>query len=156
MNEREEMKLRREDEEIIQAERELGEFVYYTSKITWMEEQLKELDAKLESYGVSSPKILSLEEAKYQKGTRLYSDANLLQIFSEQDEIEREIVFCRTVISRVCRKLVAMNLDEYQTDLLYYRFEKKLTYEQIANITGYSRQAVQWQMELLLKIFGTR
>lgn len=145
----------REDEEIEQAERELREFVFYIGYIPRLEQDLKELDMRLNTYGVSSPKILSVEEAKYQKGTKIYSDVNLLQIFAEQDEVEQRLRFYRMVISRVCRRLVALEPTEYQTDLLYYRFERRMTYEDIARRVGYSRQAIQWQMEWILRRFST-
>lgn len=146
----------RDDEDIELANCELMTFVFYIRSISRLEQDLHDIDLQLNTFGVSSPKIMSLEEAKYQKGTRIYSDAPLLQIFSEQAEIEDKIRSYKDFISRVCRKLVALKLNEHQLDLLYYRYERGMTYDQIADKLGYSRQAIQWQMDFILKQFGTR
>lgn len=146
----------RQDEDIAHADRVLRDFMYYLRRREWLEEKLYELEVQLSTFGVSSPGIMSLEEAKYQRGTRIYSDTNLLEIFAKQDDLEREIQECSTHISRVCKRLAELDLNDHQIRLLYYRYEKNLTYELIADRMNYSRQAIQWQMDYILKRFGTR
>ena len=146
----------RQDEDIAHADRVLRDFMYYLRKREWLEEKLYELEIQLRTFGVSSPGIMSLEEAKYQRGTRIYSDTNLLEIFAKQDDIEREIQECSAHISRVCKRLSELDLNDHQIRLLYFRYEKNLTYELIADRMNYSRQAIQWQMDYILKRFGTR
>lgn len=146
----------RDDEDIELANCELMTFVFYIRSIGRLEQDLHDIGLQLNTFGVSSPRIVSLEEAKYQKGTRIYSDAPLLQIFSEQAEMEEKIRSYKQFISRVCRKLGELKLNEHQLDLLYYRYEKAMTYDQIADRLGYSRQAIQWQLDLILKQFGAR
>ena len=73
--------------------------------------------------------IRSAKEAKYQRGTAVYSVHPLLELFANQDELiaeyQKESMFCRS-IQRKLRELTPG-----EAEMLYYHYEKKLTLRQM-------------------------
>ena len=137
--------MRREDEAIMQADRELASFPYYCQKLLRAYDDLVDVEKRIDVFGVSSPRIMSTEEAKYQKGTQIYSDLPMLELFTKADELKEEIRLLRGICTRTRRKLIGLDLDDEELTILYYRYERNMTYEQIAYRMNYSINGVRWK-----------
>ena len=116
----------REDLQVI--DRELRNHYEYKKQLEEVKERIAEIDAQLTSIG--SPRIVSSEEAKYQKGTRIYSDINMLELFQEQDQLIKQKQDLLYLISRVQVKL--NKLDEEDIKLLEQRYKNKKTLRELA------------------------
>jgi hypothetical protein len=75
--------MRRDDESLTEANIDLEYFIRGCRKLARIYEDLIELNVRINNYGVSSPKIMTIEEAKYQKGTKIYTDVPLLELFAD-------------------------------------------------------------------------
>ena len=109
---------------IQQVDRELRSYYFYLKKIERLQEKIYEIDVKLTSVG--SPPIRSLEEAKYQRGTRIYSDVNLLELFEEQDELIKQKQDLIYLVSRMQKRLCRLSDEEMKLIEQRYRFKKTL------------------------------
>lgn len=118
--------LYREDIQVV--DRELRNHYEYKKQLETVNERIAEIDAQLTSIG--SPKIMSPEEAKYQKGTRIYSDINMLELFQEQDQLIKQKQDLLYLISRVQVKL--NKLDEEDMKLIEQRYKYKKTLRELA------------------------
>ena len=116
----------REDLQVI--DRELRNHYEYRRQLEDVTYRIAEIDAQLTSIG--SPKIMSPEEAKYQKGTRIYSDVNMLELFQEQDQLIKQKRDLLYLISRVQVKL--NKLDEEDMKLIEQRYKYKKTLRELA------------------------
>lgn len=116
----------REDLQVI--DRELRNHYEYKKQLEDVNERIAEIDAQLTSIG--SPRIMSPEEAKYQKGTRIYSDVNMLELFQEQDELMKQKQDLLYLINRVQVKL--NRLDEEDMQLIEQRYKCKKTLRELA------------------------
>ena len=116
----------REDLQVI--DRELRNHYEYKKQLETVNERIAEIDAQLTSIG--SPRIMSPEEAKYQKGTRIYSDINMLELFQEQDLLIKQKQDLLYLISRVQVKL--NKLDEVDMQLIEQRYKYKKTLREMA------------------------
>lgn len=116
----------REDLQVI--DRELRNHYEYKKQLETVNERIAEIDAQLTSIG--SPRIMSPEEAKYQKGTRIYSDINMLELFQEQDQLIKQKQDLLYLISRVQVKL--NRLDEEDMQLIEQRYKYKKTLRELA------------------------
>lgn len=116
----------REDLQVI--DRELRNHYEYKRQLEMVNERIAEIDAQLTSIG--SPRIMSPEEAKYQKGTRIYSDINMLELFQEQDQLIKQKQDLLYLISRVQVKL--NKLDEEDMKLIEQRYKYKKTLRELA------------------------
>ena len=116
----------REDLQVI--DRELRNHYEYKKQLEEVNERIAEIDAQLTSIG--SPRIVSPEEAKYQKGTRIYSDINMLELFQEQDQLIKQKQDLLYLISRVQVKL--NKLDEVDMQLIEQRYKYKKTLRELA------------------------
>lgn len=116
----------REDLQVI--DRELRNHYEYRRQLEDVTYRIAEIDAQLTSIG--SPKIMSPEEAKYQKGTRIYSDVNMLELFQEQDQLIKQKQDLLYLISRVQVKL--NKLDEEDMKLIEQRYKYKKTLRELA------------------------
>ncbi|WP_458457523.1 sigma factor-like helix-turn-helix DNA-binding protein [Pseudobutyrivibrio sp.] len=138
-------------DDIQNAERELRSFIYYCQKLVWLYERIRALDIELSSFGISSPKIKSKEEAQYQAGTKIYSDIPLLDLISEQDEYKSEYYD----LNRRCLKVqkVLVTLTDEEVELLYLRIERGHTYRQMARMLYLSKNTVSRRMNSILNKF---
>ena len=127
-------------DDIQNAERELRSFIYYCHKLVWLYERIRALDIELSSFGISSPKIKSKEEAKYQAGTRIYSDMPLLDLISEQDDYKSEYYDLNRRCLKVQKVLVTLSDEEVQ--LLYLRIERGYTLRQLAKLNFTNRMTI--------------
>lgn len=128
--------MRRTDADIIDARNDIRYLYRIKRRLNEIDQKLKELDAQLDNYGVSSPLIRSTEEAKYQRGTRIYSTENLMEIFTEQDTLDGERVLLMQVGSAIESRLVFCQLTEEEQKLLDYRYGHvpEMKYKEIARL----------------------
>lgn len=138
----------REDLQVI--DRELRNHYEYKKQLEMVNERIAEIDAQLTSIG--SPRIVSPEEAKYQKGTRIYSDINMLELFQEQDQLIKQKQDLLYLISRVQVKL--NKLDEVDMQLLEQRYKYKKTLRELAAEMCSNKDSVNKQIELVLSRFS--
>ena len=134
----------REDLQVI--DRELRNHYEYKKQLEEVNERIAEIDAQLTSIG--SPRIMSQEEAKYQKGTRIYSDINMLELFQEQDQLIKQKQDLLYLISRVQVKL--NKLDEEDMQLLEQRYKYKKTLRELAAEMCSNKDSMNKQIENVL------
>nr|DAR79563.1 MAG TPA: Protein of unknown function (DUF1492) [Caudoviricetes sp.] len=134
----------REDLQVI--DRELRNHYEYKKQLEEVNERIAEIDAQLTSIG--SPRIMSQEEAKYQKGTRIYSDINMLELFQEQDLLIKQKQDLLYLISRVQVKLNKLN--EADTQLIERRYKYKKTLREMAAEMCSNKDSMNKQIENVL------
>lgn len=137
----------REDLQVI--DRELRNHYEYRRQLEDVTYRIAEIDAQLTSIG--SPKIMSPEEAKYQKGTRIYSDVNMLELFQEQDQLIKQKQDLLYLISRVQVKL--NKLDEVDMQLIEQRYKYKKTLRELAQNMYNGKSTMSRRLDdILLKL----
>nr|DAQ73766.1 MAG TPA: Protein of unknown function (DUF1492) [Caudoviricetes sp.] len=130
-------------------DRELKNHYEYRRQLEAVNERIAEIDAQLTSIG--SPRIMSPEEAKYQKGTRIYSDVNMLELFQEQDQLIKQKQDLLYLISRVQVKL--NKLDKVDMQLIEQRYKYKKTLRELAQNTYNGKSTMSRKLdEILIKI----
>ena len=127
-------------------DKELRNHYEYRRQLEDVNYRIAEIDAQLTSIG--SPKIMSPEEAKYQKGTRIYSDINMLELFQEQDLLIKQKQDLLYLISRVQVKL--NKLDEEDMQLLEQRYKYKKTLRELAAEMCSNKDSMNKQIENVL------
>ena len=135
----------REDLQVI--DRELRNHYEYKKQLEEVNERSAEIDTQLTSIG--SPRIVSPEEAKYQKGTRIYSDINMLELFQEQDQLIKQKQDLLYLISRVQVKL--NKLDEEDMRLLEQRYKYKKTLRELAVVMCSNKDSVSKLLESIMR-----
>lgn len=137
----------REDLQVI--DRELRNHYEYRRQLEDVNYRIAEIDVQLTSIG--SPRIMSPEEAKYQKGTRIYSDINMLELFQEQDLLIKQKQDLLYLISRVQVKL--NKLDEVDMQLIEQRYKYKKTLRELAQNTYNGKSTMSRKLDdILLKL----
>lgn len=137
----------REDLQVI--DRELRNHYEYKKQLEEVNKRIAEIDAQLTSIG--SPRIVSPEEAKYQKGTRIYSDINMLELFQEQDLLIKQKQDLLYLIGRVQVKL--NKLDEVNMQLLEQRYKYKKTLRELAQNMYNGKSTMSRRLDdILLKL----
>lgn len=134
----------REDLQVI--DRELRNHYEYKKQLEEVNERIAEIDVQLTSIG--SPRIMSPDEAKYQKGTRIYSDVNMLELFQEQDLLIKQKQDLLYLISRVQVKL--NKLDEVDMQLIEQRYKYKKTLRELAAEMCSNKDSMNKQIENVL------
>lgn len=134
---------------IQQVDRGLRSYYFYLQKIERLQEKIYEIDVKLTSVG--SPPIRSIEEAKYQRGTKIYSDINLLELFEEQDELIKQKQDLLYLISRVQVKLNKLNDEELKLIEQRYKYKKTLRELAVDEYGGKSTMSRRLD-EILIKL----
>ena len=112
----------REDLQVV--DRELRNHYEYRRQLEDVNYRIAEIDAQLTSIG--SPKIMSTDEAKYQKGTKIYSNLNMLDLFQEQDELMKQKQDLLYLIGRVQVKLNKLSDEELKLIEQRYKYKKTL------------------------------
>lgn len=136
---------------IQQVDRELRSYYFYLREIEILQEKIYEIDVKLTSVG--SPPIRSIEEAKYQRGTKIYSDINLLELFEEQDELIKQKQELTYLISRMQKRLCRLSDEEMKLIEQRYRFKKTL--RELAILENSNKDTIFKQIEKTLrKLYG--
>lgn len=137
----------REDIQII--DRELRNHYEYRRQLEDVNYRIAEIDAQLTSIG--SPKIMSTDEAKYQKGTRIYSDVNMLELFQEQDQLIKQKQDLLYLINRVQVKLNKLNTEDMQ--LIEQRYKYKKTLRELAQNMYNGKSTMSRRLDdILLKL----
>lgn len=137
----------REDLQVI--DRELRNHYEYRRQLEDVNYRIAEIDAQLTSIG--SPRIMSLEEAKYQKGTKIYSNLNMLDLFQEQDELMKQKQDLLYLISRVQVKLNKLDAEELK--LIEQRYKHKKTLRELAQNTYNGKSTMSRKLDdILLKL----
>lgn len=134
----------REDLQVI--DRELRNHYEYRRQLEDVNYRIAEIDAQLTSIG--SPKIMSTDEAKYQKGTKIYSNLNMLDLFQEQDELMKQKQDLLYLISRVQVKLNKLSDEELK--LIEQRYKYKKTLRELAAVMCSNKDSVNKQIENVL------
>lgn len=134
-------------DELQVVDRELRNHYEYKKQLEMVNERIAEIDAQLTSIG--SPRIVSPEEAKYQKGTRIYSDINMLELFQEQDLLIKQKQDLLYLISRVQVKL--NKLDEEDMQLLEQRYKYKKTLRELAIEMCSNKDTLRMKIEEIMK-----
>lgn len=138
----------REDLQVI--DRELRNHYEYKKQLEMVNDRIAEIDAQLTSIG--SPRIMSPDEAKYQKGTRIYSDINMLELFQEQDQLIKQKQDLLYLISRVQVKL--NKLDEEDMQLIEQRYKYNKTLRELAKLKYVGKSTIVRKVnEILNKLW---
>lgn len=133
-------------DELQVIDRELRNHYEYKRQLDRVNERIAEIDEQLTSIG--SPRIMSPEEAKYQKGTRIYSDINMLELFQEQDDLVKKKQDLIYLISRMQVKLNILSADEIE--LIEKRFRNKQTLRDLAIELCSNKDTIYNQIEKIL------
>ena len=137
----------REDLQVI--DRELRNHYEYRRQLEDVNYRIAEIDAQLTSIG--SPKIMSTDEAKYQKGTKIYSNLNMLDLFQEQDELMKQKQDLLYLISRVQVKLNKLSDEELK--LIEQRYKYKKTLRELAQNAYNGKSTMSRKLDdILLKL----
>ena len=134
----------REDLQVI--DRELRNHYEYKKQLEEVNERIAEIDTQLTSIG--SPRIMSPDEAKYQKGTKIYSNLNMLDLFQEQDGLMKQKQDLIYLISRVQVKLNKLN--EVDMQLIEQRYKFKKTLRELAAEMCSNKDSMNKQIENVL------
>lgn len=143
MNEREGMELRREDEELIKIDSELRLYVQYLKDQVRLNAKMNEIQYILhhgDTYGISSPRIKNIEEAKYQTSPRVYLEDDVLSRMIKKDvqidylevlhtEFTMKRIFCYRIQERIC----AADLSEKEIQIMYLRYFRGMSLRNIAS-----------------------
>ena len=135
----------REDLQVI--DRELRNHYEYRRQLEDVNYRIAEIDAQLTSIG--SPKIMSTDEAKYQKGTRIYSDINMLELFQEQDQLIKQKQDLLYLIGRVQVKLNKLNTEDMK--LIEQRYKYKKTLRELAVVMCSNKDTLRMKIEEIMK-----
>ena len=137
----------REDLQVI--DRELRNHYEYRRQLEDVTYRIAEIDAQLTSVG--SPRIMSPEEAKYQRGTKIYSNINMFELLQEQDLLIKQKQDLLYLISRVQVKL--NKLDEEDIKLLEQRYKYKKTLRELAQNAYNGKSTMSRKLDdILLKL----
>lgn len=134
----------REDLQVI--DRELRNHYEYRRQLEDVNYRIAKIDAQLTSIG--SPRIMSPEEAKYQKGTKIYSNLNMLDLFQEQDELMKQKQDLLYLISRVQVKL--NKLDEADMQLIEQRYKYKKTLRELAVVMCSNKDTINAKINMVI------
>lgn len=134
----------REDLQVI--DRELRNHYEYKKQLEEVNERIAEIDAQLTSIG--SPRIMSPDEAKYQKGTKIYSNLNMLDLFQEQDDLMKQKQDLLYLISRVQARL--NKLDEEDMQLIEQRYKYKKTLRELAVVMCSNKDTINAKINMVI------
>lgn len=130
-------------------DRELKNHYAYKRKLEEVNYRIAEIDAQLTSIG--GPRIMSEDEAKYQKGTKIYSNINMLDLFQEQDELMKQKQDLMYLIDRIQVKLNRLNNKELR--LIEQRYKHGKTLRELAIDEYVTKNTVCRRInEILLKL----
>lgn len=130
------------DEQLNMVDTELRLYVQYLHDLIRLNEQMADVSALInlgDTYGVSSPRIKSTEEAKYQTSPKVYTeDAALTRMVEKELKIESlaalrietamKRIFCLRIQERIC----AASLNDQERQIMYLRYFRKMSLRDIA------------------------
>ncbi|MBF1095848.1 MAG: sigma-70 family RNA polymerase sigma factor [Solobacterium sp.] len=109
-------------------------------------DRLQEISIELKGT-VRSPAIRSEEEAKYQRGTRIYK-SNIVELMNEEEMLLKQYEMYETELNDIQKFL--QKLSDSEIELLHERYECGRTFETIGEIVGYDMAAVQRKIRNIL------
>ena len=136
-------------EDIKSIEEELRLYYIYIAQIPHLEEKLFEISSELNGFGIHSPKIRSSEEAKYQRGTPIYSDRNLVELIFEEEALQKELEYKKSFCIRVKGMLDRLSADELE--LIEYRYKYRYSLRLLAQMYCSNRTSM---LERYNKLFS--
>ena len=111
--------------------------IHFESKARMMKE---DLEKEKITGGVHSPGIMSPEEAKYQKGTPIYRN-KVEDLIGEIAACEQNAKWFQSTIDRY--NSFMRSLESVEHDMVFMKFEKGLSYEDISEQFFLSRETVR-------------
>ena len=121
-------------------------FVYNVHRACEIKDRLEVIAVEL-SGTVRSPAIKSVEEAKYQSGTRIFHD-NKIELMEEERLLTEELVKRTAEIKEVIRFL--QRLTEAELELVYELYELRRSYDVIGALSCRSKSSVRRDREKML------
>lgn len=109
-------------------------------------DRLQEINNELNG-GVKSPTIRSEDEAKYQRGTRIYR-CNIVELMNEEEILIKQYQMYETELNDIQNFLKKLSTNEIE--LLYERYECGRSFETIGYILGYDNAYIQRQLKKIL------
>lgn len=119
---------------------------YSANRVVDIWDRLQEIARELNG-SVRSPSIRSEEEAKYQRGTRIYK-CNIIELMNEEEMLSKQYKMYETELSDIQNFLT--KLSDKEIELLYERFECGRSFETIGYIHGYDHSVVQRKIKNIL------
>ena len=110
-------------------------------------DRLEEINAELNG-AIKSPTIRSEDEAKYQRGTRIYR-CSIIELMNEEDILSKQYRMYETELNDIQRFLE--KLTDNEIELLYERYECGRSFETIGYILGYDHSVVQRKIKNILR-----
>ena len=151
------------DERINMVDTELRLYVQYLHDLAYLNEQMYEVATLIDhgdTYGISSPRIKSAEEAKYQTSPKVYTeDAALARVVEKELKIESlaalrvetsmKRIFCLQIQKRIC----VADLSQKEMKIMYLRYFRGLSLRVIAKMMWSNKDYIARNVsELLLRI----
>lgn len=119
---------------------------YSANRLVDIWDRLQEIARELNG-SVKSPSIRSEEEAKYQRGTRIYK-CNIIELMNEEETLSKQYKMYETELNDIQRFLE--KLTDNEIALLYERYECGRSFETIGYILGYDNAYIQRQLKKIL------
>lgn len=135
-------------EDIKAIEEELRLYYIYIAQIPHLEEKLFEISCELNSFGIRSPKIRSSEEAKYQRGTVIYSDRNLLELIFSEEQLQKELEYKRAFCIRIKRMLDQLSAEDLE--LIEFRYKYRYSLRLLAQMYCSNRTTILEKLNKLI------
>ena len=129
------------DYELETIDSELKLYARYMYELVSLSDRMNDLQMMLSSssYGVSSPRIKSIQEAKYKQSPKVYMEDAALNWIEDMDHIRKELkvlrmeyslkrIFCLKMMEKIC----AADLDPEEIQILWLRYFKGMSLRGIA------------------------
>jgi len=133
------------------AEYRINVFLDYCYELPALYDHIYQIQSELNKYGVNSPKIISQEEAKYQKGTMVYTDAALLEKIEVRDSLIKDYLYKDWYCLKIQKFLETLPPED--VELLSMRYERRCTLRQIADIYYSNKDSVQKKIQEIIVRF---
>ena len=122
----------------------LNNIEYYRRQVNHFEIEEHRLNEELEKEritgGVHSPGIMSTDEAKYQKGTKIYKN-KVEDLIGRIASCQQRRDWFQATLDRYAR--VMKKLDAEEHDMVFMKYEQHHSYEEIGEQFFKSREAVR-------------
>lgn len=122
----------------------LNNIEYYRRQVNHFEIEEHRLNQELErekiTGGVHSPGIMSTEEAKYQKGTKIYKN-KVEDLIGRIASCQQRRAWFQATLDRYARFMKALDSEEH--DMVFMKYEQHHSYEEIGEQFFKSREAVR-------------
>lgn len=134
------------DDKIKYIDGKLKGIKFSANRVVDIWDRLQEIDNELNG-GAKSPTIRSEDEAKYQRGTRIYR-CNIVELMNEEEILIKQYQMYETELNDIQNFLRKLSTNEIE--LLYERYECGRSFETIGYILGYDNAYIQRQLKKIL------